>query len=314
MRYFLLSCKSCDVILNGKFLGSANGNLALLPFIENEFLLQLIPSFPLQSTVAKIKNGVSNHPNITIIDLYGDFLIIPHFDFQPFNKFDICFDKTFENPFLRTSLLFDGYLKVIIENAFGVFCKPLNLTSGKVNASAELMENTLILTLNQNFSNYIFYFSVKEKPALIFKSHYNQISKSNNGILITQTPPLINVDSLQKFITLNPFNVSTTVTKKSDILHLPRALLPYAFLQELQYGCDFTNYLTAELKENSRFIKEFLGEFFAFTPSFNYFEQKSSQNKNFNNENQERVILVSDIAKILTITINNNLISDLTLN
>ena len=314
MRYFLLSNKTCDVILNGKFLGSANGNLALLPFYENEFLLQLIPSFPLKSTVAKIKNGVSNHPNVKIIDLYGDFLIIPHFDFQTFNKFEICFDKTFENPFLRTSILFDGYLKVIIENTFGVFCEPLRFTNGKVTASAELIENTLIFTLSQNFLNYFFCFSVEKKPTLIFKSRYNQISKSNNGFLLTETPPLINLNSIQKFITLNPFNVSTTATKKREPSNIPCALLPYAFLQELQYGCDFTNYLTAELKESSRFVKEFLCDFFAFAPAFNYFEKQTSQNENFNSEHQESIILVSDTARILTVTINNNLISDLTLN
>ena len=168
MRFYLLSNFPCYVKANGTLLGRANGNVCSFEISEGEFLLQLVPPFPKKELSCFIKKGECNNPFVRIIDLYGDFLIIPHFDFQTFNKFEICFDKTFENPFLRTSILFDGYLKVIIENTFGVFCEPLHFTNGKVTASAELIENTLIFTLSQNFLNYFFCFSVEKKAYAYF--------------------------------------------------------------------------------------------------------------------------------------------------
>lgn len=302
MRYFLLSSKFCEVFINGEFLGNASKNLALLP-VKNDFSLNLIPSFPFKRVFARIKNGVTNHPNIRIIDLYGDFLILPTFEKETFNAFEIFFDEIF-NGNLRVSVLMDGYLKIMLENSFGVSVVPLKFNYGKIITKATTVNNFLIITVSQNEDEELLIFNVSEKPVCVFKDTANTVLQKNNGFFLSKKSHFINIDKIEKFITFNPFECKTSFLRKTAINNLPQKLIPYAFLQEVQHGFDFFEYLTNELKENSNYVKDFLGDFFTFTPTFSH-----SQNLN-----REQIILIGSVAKILTVTLDNALIADLNLN
>lgn len=302
MRYFLLSSKFCEVFINGEFLGNASKNLALLP-VKNDFSLNLIPSFPFKRVFARIKNGVTNHPNIRIIDLYGDFLILPTFEKETFNAFEIFFDEIF-NGNLRVSVLMDGYLKIMLENTFGVSVVPLKFNYGKIITKATTVNNFLIITVSQNEDEELLIFNVSDKPVCVFKDTANTILQKNNGFFLSKKSHFINIDKIEKCITFNPFECKTSFLRKTAINNLPQKLIPYAFLQEVQHGFDFFEYLTNELKENSNYVKDFLGDFFTFTPTFSH-----SQNLN-----REQIILIGSVAKILTVTLDNALIADLNLN
>lgn len=51
-----------------------------------------------------------------------------------------------------------------------------------------------------------------------------------------------------------------------DIAKLPRQLIPYAFLEEMQVGGDFTEYLSPSLIENKDMLRDFFGNYIGVMP------------------------------------------------
>ena len=304
MNYYLLSSKNCAVKLNGEYKGIANGNLSFLTKKTDEFLLQLFPNSPFKSICARIKNGKCLCKNVKIIDLYGDFLILPNFEKQQNFKFKILFDKQFFDGNLRVFTLLDKSAKLIIENQFGVTFETIDLTSENASVTANPHNTFLAVTVKEENFFYFYIFDVSEKPLLIYHEKPNFVSVTGENYLLKNASYLLNVAEIETNISLNPFKKSVKSIYKAKPFKLNKNLLPYAFLQEFQYGLTVRDYLSNDLIESEKYLKEFFGDFFAFAPI--------SQN-NENDFLNTKVILIGKTAKILTISSQNEKICDLNL-
>lgn len=304
MNYYLISSKNCAVKLNGDYKGIANGNICFLTKKTDEFLLQLFPNQPFKSVCAQIKNGKTLCKNIKIINLYGDFLILPQFEKQLNFKFKIVLDKQFLNGRLRVFALLDKSAKLIIENEFGVHFETIDLTCENISATANVHGHNLIVTVKENNVFYFYVFDVSEKPFLLYYEKTNFISQKDSNYLLKKQPCLINISEIQTNISFNPFKTNFSAVYKSNPFNLNQNLLPYAFLQELQYGLSVSNYLSNELIESERYLKEFFGDFFAFAPIL-----QNSENLFLNTQ----ILLIGKTAKLLTISSQNKKICDLNL-
>ena len=300
MRFYLLSNFPCYVKANGTLLGRANGNVCSFEISEGEFLLQLVPPFPKKELSCFIKKGECNNPFVRIIDLYGDFLIIPHFFDGQKNSLLLCFDKYFSASGLKINLIDLNGLKLILENEHGFFATCIE-QSEIVKISADVFNNFAHVCFYLKDGILFYLFDVSEKPKQILFERCNDISFSNAKILLTKKTPFLRVFAIHTEISLSPFkrisranyDLNTKINSK---------LIPYAFLQEVQYKLNFKELLSEELSSSAHLIPDFLGEFSAFAP----FGESDC-------ENTHRVLIVGERAKILEFNIKDNLICDLSI-
>ena len=302
MRYYIFSSTPCSVCLNGKFLNQANGNLSYFECNTYPALLTLTSNKNDYFEISLLlKNKHQKHPNVQIIDLYGDFLIIPTFLKKPKQSYLVLFDQSFDHGNLRVSILIDGYEKLLLCNDFGITHTKLNILDKDCKTKVFLKGDNLFIIITSQTKSEVLVLDVREKPNIIFHQVGKQVEINEFYITLIKPSNLIEIAQIYYQISLSDGKIQTEYVK-ADKRFLALQLLPYAFLQAVQYGIDFEHFLHPKLYENRQFIADFLGNFNAVIPL--------PQNKNVE---KHYALLVKESAVVLEITIEGGLIESLCL-
>lgn len=308
MRCYFLSKRRCALKLNGEFLGYAGNNPAFTELDELNGFCEFIPlSVKLLPCNAQLKSVLLNEKNLSnvrIIDLYGDFLVLP----------------SFKRALLKGELFFadnlgDGvYACVFNAGAPQAFIQT-NAGGGVFNLGDcdcdkfefKLLNGFLLLTATTpRDKKSVFLFDIKNAPRLYLKRECDEfvLGEQKAQETLTLTTKNIGVCKLQKREVINltePTSSYLAFARGVQISELSEALLPYAFLEEVFLNANYSDYLSRDLCENKDFIPDFIGDFEFFLPPL-----KAESGIILIKNNKEK-------ADFLRITSKNGCITDLNL-
>lgn len=299
MRCYFLSKNRCALKLDGEFLGYVGNNPSFIELNEPCGFLEFIPLngslIPCRAQLNGDFCRAKNNLNVRIIDLCGDFLILPSFfaAAKPAKLFlaDNLGDGVY------ASVLASDEAQAFIQTSEGSGVFEL----GECGAPRfELYNEFLLLTAKSSRGkSLIFLFDIKGAPGLILRRECDEHALSDNLTLTTNN---LGVCKIQKreVITLSDLSKSyCTFTRGVSLSELNEHLLPYAFLEEVFLKANFGDYLSSDLAENKDFITEFIGYFEFFLPPL---------------KNDGGIILIKkdkEKAEFLKITSKNGKIADL---
>lgn len=302
MRYYLFSSKPCSVKLDGKFVGIANGNLS---YFEREGQTELLLS-PVNGEYDYTISALPLHPkktnNMQFIDLYGDILIIPSFLKKQKNRHEILFDKSFENDHLKVSAFCLGEEKVLVANDNGQIYTQLDALYSHSRFFTLRSENKLLLKIQHSDAITVLIYDVGGCPKLLFFQSGELLKQTEREIIICKRTNLICIDKIFYTISLCNLAVKREYQKITQPNLLHPNLIPYAFLQAVQYSFELDCFLSEDVAQNKKFISDFLGRFDAIIPL------QSSPDKL-----KHYAILVGERAKVVECTLIDRLISNLSI-
>lgn len=304
MWCYFLSKRLCALKINGEFAGYVGDNLcktqienyfkrgddgkfesdfencfADKPFNEKTFF-EFIPTSGGYQTVSfccDLKNADKksaiflknqsdfNKSNVRIIDLYGDFLLLPKFF-----RSDCAFSADLKTQKLgdgisATLFCFNGLCLFLEANGKSEF---FSLGSDFFSVEFKLSESGFLLVTakNENKKRY-FLFTVTETPALVLIRDGDECFFEKNALtVIKKNLGVCRIERRENFDLEKPENSYRSFIRGVSIFSLNEKLLPYAFLEEVFLGANFEDYLSRDLKENKKFIPEFIGDFEFFLP------------------------------------------------
>lgn len=320
MNFYIASARRCAVNLSGNFLGIADGNLRRFTVEKDELptFLELLPEenlllpaniFLEKSKLKSLKSNLpktlqsdkdeylqnfykNNDSDIKIFDFYEDILLLPTFSPRPQKGFKVIFFSEYED--ISVSVILDGFYKIVIKNNYGSYsdCLPCNYC---FNVDCELVGNILLVKIADK-RQIVLLFNIGNSPEIMATINYEKIINYEDKIIITQQKRGItrhfftyeyNLKSAEK--------IDEKFTRSKPISSLSALLIPFAFLEELSCGGDYSDFLSDDLKEHYKLVKKFFGDFSTFLP-YNY-ERFSA-------------VIVGKNAKKITFTIENNKITD----
>jgi len=300
MRYYIFSSTPCSVCLNGKFLNQANGNLSYFECNTYPALLTLTSHLnDCYEINLLLKNKPQKHPNVQIIDLYGNFLLIPTFFKKPKQSYLVLFDQSFEHSNLRVSALIDGHEKLLLCNDFGITHVALKTLDKNSKVKAFLKGDNLFVIITCQLKVEVLMLNICEKPKLIFHQTGNSVEVNEYFITLIKESNLIEISQIHYKLCLQDGSLQTNYIK-SNKRFLALDLVPYAFLQAVQYKFEFAHFLHPNLYENRQFIADFLGNYNAIIP----LPQNKISSKHY-------ALLINQNAVVLEITLEDGLIQNL---
>lgn len=299
MRYYIFSSNPCALFLNDKYLGIANGNLSYFESKSNFNTLRLTPKNPNLNEIIFCELSQKEHANVQLIDLYGDFLIIPTFSQKTKLSLNVLFDKQLSSS-LRVSVVCFGELKVVVENVEGIVQIPISKMQNP-STEAFVIDDILVAVLKEKDTK-LLVFDISKEPRLLFFESGNKIIRNDKQIQLFKNVNLVLAKQIVFTVALSPFSVTCAMNEQKRKELLPEQLIPYAFFESIQYGFEYERFLHQQIFENRHLIPEFLGEFKAVIP----LPQEVVAKKSY-------ALLVGAGARVVETTLLNGLICDLSI-
>lgn len=273
MRCYFLSKRRCALKLDGEFLGYAGNNPAFTELDELKGFCEFIPlNAKLLPCNAQLKSAFlneNNSSNVRIIDLYGDFLVLPSFK-HALLKGELFFADNLGDGVYACVFNAGAAQAFIQTNAGGGVFSLGDCDCDKF--EFKLLNGFLLLTaIGPRDKKNVFLFDIKNAPRLYLKRECDEfvfdLQKAQETL--TLTTKNIGVCKLQKREVINltePTSSYLTFARGVRISELNGSLLPYAFLEEVFLNANYSDYLSPDLCENKDFIPEFIGDFEFFLP------------------------------------------------
>ena len=296
MTYYIFSKINCLVKINGKEVGVADCNIKTVSITNND--LNLIEFLPLSPDFTPIicymaQKNAMRMPNLRTYSLNGGYLLIPLFSRSFIPEYKTLLFERNEN--CSVLVVLDGYYKAIIsnENQFKIF----NLNFNPKSANVKVSNDLLFLQLKNENENKLIIIQINPTPQIKLIFSNANVKLEREFFTVTRT-----TNTITRSVIYEKRGYGCGVIDKKQQRSLPiERLSPYlmhcAFLEELLLKANYSDFLHPTLNAHCSLIKDFIGDFYTFIP--------------FNSQNNLRALIVGEDAKILSFSMNENLISDL---
>lgn len=273
MFVYFSSAYPAVVKLDGAYLGRCDAAAKPVRIDSNETFVEFCPlnGAPPSGFILDLPFFSKPPSFISVADLKGGYMVRATKTIKTSDFYVLSQEK---NSDAVITVFCEGSLKISIETSGGFFgdelpffTETVNITRGGSLAAVFFPEVSAL---------YLFDLSgAPKKVGSIVCSSYSM----QNGLSTT----LIKKDiAKHKIISLwetkdgNLFESSRQIEYASDFSreNLPEAVIPYAFAEEICVGGDYSGYLSVDLAERKKEIKEYLGNFIAVMPPPPFREEK----------------------------------------
>lgn len=273
MRCYFLSKQRCALKLNGEFLGYAGNNPVFIELNELDLFCEFIPLceklLPCRAQLQSGLNCRKNLKNVRIIDLSGDYLILPSFKRALFNA-KLCLADNL-NDGVYASVFSAGEAQAFIQTdgGGGVFDLGERCYGG---FNFEQLGEFLLLTAEtERKKKSVYLFDIKNAPRLFLKREcddcfFDGAAESQTLTLTTKNIGVCKLEKREVINLTNPADSYVSFTRGVQINDISDTLLTYAFLEEVFLNANYSDFLSRDLCENKSLIPDFIGDFEFFLP------------------------------------------------
>ena len=266
MNVFIYSPKKAPLLINGAFSGAVGPNVRRLQLSLGDHVEVDLGDGFFKPRCAPFDNFSEN---MSIIDLYEGFLLLPTFKKQ----LNVAYSRLFFKSIVcaGTEYLFtvttDGEYKLSCQG-YGVQATfPLPFCPKDFDAAP--LGGSLILVKLKDKLTYVLILSATDL-SLIFEDVCDNFVL--DGKLLTEkTHRLIGLHTEKSYYTYKEGKVlldgrffDTVYPFKS----IPKQLLPLCFLEKVRLSADYRDFLSEELKPDHKLVADFLGKFSLVIPPF----------------------------------------------
>lgn len=267
MRFYFLSKEQCAVKIDGVFMGIIDGNLSYIDHCGHNFLIEFYPEdknyAPSSLYLRKTESGFLK--SALSIPAEDGYLIFPLFTVGKSDRMRDIFQKSFQDRRIGVSLIADPYYKIVVatENDY-FFIEPKYYSDG-AKIDCRLSGDLLFLQIGGRHT-YLYVFSVAHKVKPLYSEEVSGVEYSD-CITITKKPVgATGCKIIEKYSVTDFSLIEKKFERTRSVYALPKELIPFAFLEELRHGGDFSEYLSRALKPDNGLIARFFGNFMFFIP------------------------------------------------
>lgn len=265
MFYYVLCATPCAVKINGNYVGIADENMNF--FDLDKAFLEFIP---LDSTFLPVNYFVSNtnsnsYQNVQIIDLYGGFLIIPHFVKRASSDFKMIGRKRFDfsHPTFVTCFSQCG-VKLCVTVNDEILVESIPFLPEDIRFERAVCDGKeYLVAICVGKRTFLIGFCLTNGISVVFRSLCDGYGFEKNKLSTLENVHdvlLHSISSIWEFSNQVKL-LNYSVTRKKQVFTLNEHLLPYAFFEEIAINGDCSDFLSPRLKPRAKELKSFLGDF-----------------------------------------------------
>ncbi len=293
MRYYIISKKTCNVKVNGCFLGKADCTPSFFN-AEEGALLELYPLDNAFSPItATLFSNCNNYNGITAYEYNGGYILLPFFELKANYTYKLLFNEEFE--FGNVCVFLDGQIKLFINAKEGSNLFYLPFLPSKITAKQK--KNILFLTLTNRTQKECMIFNLNKVPTLILTNPIQEATFNDASFTLVRKVNFLRSSFIKCEYDYNGIILNKNFIKSRAISALSPLLTPFAFLEELLEKLPIEEFLDSSLQPHKQMIFEFFGNFSTFIPLIK-------------NERPGAILLYKKRAKEICFMQNNGLISD----
>lgn len=270
MNIYIIAKERCGVLINGVFAGIADGNLRRFPHCGRNLSIQFLPDdknyMPVTAFFGTPKSGFFG--DIVSVKTDDGYLLFPVLKARFTEKCGVIYKKTFTSEHVVLSVSADPFCKITVLTEDDYYFSELKYYSENAEISARICGKILYAEVKAKHS-FLYVFNLSPTITRLYAGETNSVAFDDKTVTVIKKPVGATGCLLTEIYSLEDFSLIEKKTeRKCAIYALPPALIPCAFLEELQHGGDYCAYLTPSLKENGSLIPSFFGNFLFFIPYF----------------------------------------------
>ena len=293
MRNYIISKKTCNVKVNGCFLGKADCTPSFFN-AEEGALLELYPLDNAFSPItATLFSNCNNYNGITAYEYNGGYILLPFFELKANYTYKLLFNEEFE--FGNVCVFLDGQIKLFINTKEASNLFYLSFIPSKIYANEK--NGVLFLTLINHTQKECMIFNLNGLPKLILSTPIQEVIFNENSFTLIRKVNLLRASLIEYEYDYKVSILNKNFIKSRPISALSPLLTPFAFLEELLENMQIEDFLDYSLKPHKQMVFDFFGNFSTFIPLIK-------------NKETTAILLYKKQAKEICFLQNNGLISD----
>ena len=270
MKFYVISNEKCAVTVSGVFIGIADGNLRYFEHCGHNLHVDFVPEdenyLPVSAFFPKPEAG--RHGSTVSVKTDDGFILFPVFRTNVSPIVKRYYSKNFSGEKVGIALLCDPYPKIVVSSESDFFFTEPKYFSQNARAESFLCNNVLCVTIRAK-RTFLYAFSIRPKIEIIYAEEIESVCRSDGHVVITKKiAGAIPIKIVEKRAETDFSLVQKTCERERSIYSIANGLIPYAFLDELHAGGNYSDYLSNKLKENASLIPDFFGRFLFYVPYF----------------------------------------------
>lgn len=271
MFFYFTANQPAIIKIDGVYHGSIKEKKAFTLDLSSSPLIEVCPigTLSLPFTFFLNNDFLSSPPPLaSVTDLCGGYFVKINLP-CPKSEFRIIAQKKFE--FCLATVFNENGIKICIESQSNFYSESVISEYETVTIQDFCLDNKqFIAVIFERNIKHAFIYHICDNITKVFEREVDQISFHNgfNTIenLLDIAKHKIQTEWLFKNGNFESKNLSVTHSANFAPELLPKEIAPYAFLEEVIVGGDYTVYLSDNMKRNADKLKGFLGEFIGITP------------------------------------------------
>lgn len=267
MRIYIVSDIKSALFVDGEYSGCTLGDLQYFKHDGKNICVCFLPQNcnldKAEAFFSKIDQGV--YGKIVSVRFKNDYLLFPIFGLKPSNTSKILYRKTFDDNRLQVTLCSDPFYKINVELNNERYFTLVKYFSHE--SKIECLKSDQLLFVHVRDSRDYLYVFTLNPLSLVYASQVKRFSISKDCVCVEKHQKGATCLGVYEKRSLADFSfISKSYERAKKIECVPALLRPYAFLDELSEGADFSDFLCDDVKRNANLVPSFFDDFLFYIP------------------------------------------------